>query len=181
MAKRIDVTKVVNDFNALKNEESKINYAKGLVYRHYVPFGEKYMVLKGMLDKSIYTNSIGNKFINMSLSKINFTLAAISMYTLIDFIKDKNEKVKAFESYDLIVSSDLLRYLLAEIGETEITELTSVNGTIVDTFNYENNNIKNYISAQLMELKDGSSAVFDQIISVVGSKDFIEKIKNNIG
>lgn len=181
MAKRIDVTKVVDDFNALKSEESKINYVKGLVYRHYVPFGEKYMILKGMLDKCIYTNELGNKFLNMAISKIDYTLAVTAMYTLIDAKKNSEGRTMSFDTYDMLMASGILPYILTEIGENEINEITSVNGTIIDTFNYENNSIVNYISAQLNNVENGFNGIIESAINIMKDENFINLVKNKVG
>ncbi len=184
MATRLDVKKVVENFNALKNEDSKKSFVAGLVYRHYVPFGEKYMVLKGMLDKSTYENDNGIKYVNAVVFKIDYMLALVSMYTSIDLLKDNDGKLRAFDSYDLLISSSLLPYIIGEIGDMEITEIDDINKALIDTFENENNNVANYVMTQLNNMtkiiSESLNGGFSDIVKIANDKDKISMIKDYI-
>ena len=143
---KIKLKDFVDKYKALSNEEQREKFVNGFMTKNYCEVGIKYAVLQGMLDNSTVTEPDGNKYIDMFLSKINFTIAVLILYTSIDLTNDDGNMASVFDNYDLIMESGAMQYILSYIGAVEFGELTDINSSIMDTFNNKNNSIHSYVS-----------------------------------
>ena len=121
-------------------ESSNGQYDK-LVKRYYCPVGEKYAIIKAMVDKSIVEQQNGVRYINTFVLRQNMALAKIAIYT--DLKAEQNDN-NPFENYDLVIEHNLINTIDKSIGESELCELNNVCKDVVDTFNNENS-VRNYI------------------------------------
>lgn len=139
---------LVNDFVerylSFSDDELRENYLQTIIKRTYCPVIEKKAVLDLMLKKSINEENI--KYIDMFVNHINFIAAIILLYTNITPDKDEQGKSKTYDMYDLLVENGIFNKILKIIGEKEISELTSINNTIIDTWNMQNSSTEAYIS-----------------------------------
>ena len=141
---KILITEFVKQYNELTDDKSKDRKIKSIIKRTYCPILEKKIILDLMLSKSI--NEEGIKRIDLFVNRINFIAAIISLYTTLLPEKDENEIPKTYEMYDLLVENDILNKILENIGEREITELTSINGVVMDNWYAANTSTEAYIS-----------------------------------
>lgn len=56
-----------------------------------------------MLDKTIVSGKNGIEYIDMFLSKINFTTAILLLYTKFNVSKNDDSETNAFQDYDLLI------------------------------------------------------------------------------
>lgn len=138
------ILEFIDKYNGLTNEDEKTSLMKTIVKRTYCPIAEKYIVLQKMIDKSVNTEPNGFKYIDMFVSKINYTLALIIMYTSLFIDHDENDEnnnsdlnenhVPIYEIYDALTESGLLFKIVNYIGEEEAKELDSVNSLLMENF-----------------------------------------------
>lgn len=146
--KKILITDFIEQYNKLSDEKLKDRKIKGIIKRTYCPILEKKLMLDLMLKKSI--NEEGIKHIDLFVNRINFIAVIISLYTTLLPEKNEDGTPRTYEMYDLLVENDILNKILEIIGEKEITELTSINGTVMDNWYATNTSTEAYIS-NLME------------------------------
>ena len=112
----------------------------------YCPVLEKKVILQTMLDKTIVLGKNGVEYIDMFLSKINFTTAILLLYTKFNISKNDDSETTAFQDYDLLIERGFLNVISAAIGEDELNELTTINGLLMDNFYAENKNLEAFIA-----------------------------------
>ena len=126
------VTELVNRYTKTKSDEDCMFLIHDRVKRTYVPFLEKNIICKRVLDFQLsYGQSSG-------LQYIIFFLQLISSYTdiAIQYI-DENGKFVADHEYDRLKQSGLLGMILSIIPEDEISEFNFVmNYTVQDKETY---------------------------------------------
>lgn len=184
MEKKIMLIDAVKKFNNFKNMESKAKYVSGLLVRKYAPVGMKYAALQGMLERSIVTEQNGVKYINMFVSKVNFNIAIILLYTNIDLPKQEDGSVDTYGAYDLLIESGLFKDLVDQIGENEINELLSVNKALLDSFNIMNDSVKSYV-ADIIQNASMVIGTFlnnnlDEILSAMNDKDKVQEFQDKV-
>lgn len=163
----------IDKYVALENVTGKEKLIQSIISRRYCPVGEKYAVFEDSINKSIVTDANGCQYINMFISKINLMIGIVILYTNIDLIVDKNNKIRVFDSYDMLVKSGALKAIIDNIGEDEIDEIMSVNRSIIDTFNYKNNSVKYNIYSVL----DRFTTIFSGMTNE-GLKELVEIIND---
>ena len=142
--KKILITDFIEQYNKLSDEKLKDRKIKGIIKRTYCPILEKKLILDLMLKKSI--NEEGIKHIDLFVNRINFVAVIISLYTTLLPEKNEDGTPKTYEMYDLLVENDILNKILEIIGEKEITELTSINGVVMDNWYASNTSTEAYVS-----------------------------------
>ena len=126
------VKEFVEKYNTLSNETLKNKLVQEIVKKEYVPILKKRLVLENMLKKSILEDKNGVRYIDMFVSKLNFTCVVLALYTNLDLTKENDYDV--YNDYDLLVSNDILPKIMEEINQDEINRLLSINKQIMDTF-----------------------------------------------
>ena len=182
MEKNILVSEFVEKYNSLKSEEAKAAQVKAIMKRTYCPLIEKKMVLEKMVEISKGDGNIA--YLDMVLSKLNFTMAIIALYT--NLIIDKNEDgtPKSGESYDLLVQADLLNAICNIIGERELNELISVNEAAIDTWHNKNTSVEAYIADLVEKMADRFGVVAgagaQQLAAILDDEEKMNKTLNVI-
>ena len=110
------VSQFVKEYSEITNEGQRKQYLKKHITRTYCPLFEKMNMLKIMNDKAVVDNEDTEKYINMTVSKLNTMIAVLILYTDIKVEKDEENKPKTWECYDLLESSGLFSKILEFIG-----------------------------------------------------------------
>lgn len=176
--KKIIVTDFVKKYNEIKSADLKEKKVQGIIKRTYCPIIEKKMILDLMLEKSIVEDDIPH--IDMLTNKLNFFSAIISLYTYIVPEKDEKGVVKSYEMYDLLVENNIMNAILEIIGERELSELTSVNGLLLDTWHMKNTSteayINNFIDVASQKLGVYAGFGMDKLADVLSDEKKMNKI-----
>lgn len=138
------VKEFVDKYNVLTNEALKNKMVKTVVIHNYVPVLKKRALLEDMLQKSIVEDKNGTRYIDMFVSKINFTCVVLALYTNLDLSKKNDYDV--YNDYDLLVSSNALSEIMKEINQDEINRLLSINEQIMDTFYNKEKTTEAYVN-----------------------------------
>lgn len=123
------------------NDKEKQDYLASIIYRNYCPVIEKQYILKTLNEKCIVTTENGVSYIDMFLSKINWVMAILVLYTTLDVVHDNADGSTSFDDYDELAQRDILVGIYGLVGEREIKELLSINSTIIENYNRENNSV----------------------------------------
>jgi len=176
--KKIIVTDFVKKYNEIKSADLKEKKVQGIIKRTYCPILEKKMILDLMLKKSVVEDDIPH--IDMLTNKLNFFSAIISLYTYIVPEKDEKGVVKSYEMYDLLVENNIMNVILETIGERELSELTSVNGLLLDTWHMKNTSteayINNFIDVASQKLGVYAGFGMDKLADVLSDEKKMNKI-----
>lgn len=141
---RID--ELAKEITSAKTESQKTGIVKKHVVKDYCPIGMKYAVLRDMQEKSVVEDNNGTKYLEMTLHRINYTLAIVILYTDLELLLKEDGTVDAFGSYDVLMSTQIMGYLLNIIGEVEYAELECINKSLMDTFDMKNNSFKSFMA-----------------------------------
>ena len=141
---RID--ELAKEIASAKTESQKTGIVKKHVTKDYCPIGMKYAVLRDMQEKSVVEDNNGTKYLEMTLHRINYTLAIVILYTDLELLLKEDGTVDAFGSYDVLMSTQIMGYLLNIIGEVEYAELECINKSLMDTFDMKNNSFKSFMA-----------------------------------
>lgn len=124
------------------NDKQKQDYLASIIYRNYCPVIEKQYILKTLNEKCIVTTENGVSYIDMFLSKINMVMAILVLYTTLDVVHDNDvDDSTSFDDYDELAKRDILADIYDIVGEREIKELLSINSTIIENYDRENNSV----------------------------------------
>lgn len=144
---RISISKFVEDYNKLANEQLKDKYVNGHIKTTYVPILQKKLILEMMNEKAVVETPI--KHIDMMVSKLNVVMAILVLYTDLEPDKQTNEDGTTtpltWEAYDTLKSSGLYGKVLDAIGE-DLNELMSVQDQILDSWHMANTSTEAYIN-----------------------------------
>lgn len=191
IAKKTTVSKFVEDFKKVANENNKLAMVKKHVIRHYAPILHKRNVLDIMMDSCVKQGKSG-RFVDMFCSKLNFVGAILILYTDLEVDKTTNaegkEVANIWEAYDLLKESGVWSMILNEIGD-DLNELLTVQEQILDTWHNENASVAAYISdlvekvsmifsAGLGKELSGLTEVFNEL-PVEEKKNFFVSLKDN--
>lgn len=146
LERKLTVKEFCRRYDMLKTDEQKSNFVQSMVYRTYCPVLEKKVILQTMLDKTIVSDKNGVEYIDMFLSKINFTTTILLLYTKFNISKNDDSETTAFQDYDLLIERGFLNVISAAIGEDELNELTTINGLLMDNFYAKNKNLEAFIA-----------------------------------
>lgn len=141
---RID--ELAKEIQNTKTDAQKMGIVKKHVVNPYCPIAKKYAVLRDMQEKSIIEENNGIKYIEMTLHRINYTLAIVILYTDLELLLKEDGTVDSFGSYDCLMKSGIMGNLIALIGEVEYAELECINKAMLETFNIKNNSTKVFIA-----------------------------------
>ena len=144
--RKLTVKEFCRRYDMLKTDEQKSNFVQSMVYRTYCPVLEKKVILQTMLDKTIVSDKNGVEYIDMFLSKINFTTTILLLYTKFNISKNDDSETTAFQDYDLLIERGFLNVISAAIGEDELNELTTINRLLMDNFYAKNKNLEAFIA-----------------------------------
>ena len=122
---RID--ELAKEITNAKTDAQKIGMVKKHLIKDYCPIGMKYAVLRDMQEKSVVEEENGIKYLEMTLHRINYTLAIVILYTDIELLLKEDGTVDTFGSYDALMSSQIMGHLINLIGEVEYAELECIN------------------------------------------------------
>ena len=179
---RISVSAFVERYNKLTNGQLKSKYITEHIKTTYAPLLSKMTILNMMNEKAVVDDS-GIKYIDLTISKLNLTMAILVLYTDIEPDKKENEDGTTtpltWEAYDALKSSGLLEGITEHIGE-DITELLSVQKNVMDTWYTKNNSTEAYI-ANLVEAASHTLGVYagfgmDKLADVLGDEKKMSKI-----
>lgn len=144
---RISVSMFVEDYNSLINDQSRDKYIKSHIKITYAPILQKKLILEMMNEKSVVETPV--KHIDMTVSKLNFVMAILVLYTDLEPDKQENEDGTTtpltWETYDLLKSSGLYGKILDAIGE-DLNELVLVNEQIIDSWQVANVSTEAYVN-----------------------------------
>ena len=175
---KILVTDFVKKYNEYNSDTSKESLLKKYIKRTYCPILEKRELLDFMLNKSIVEDEI--KHIDMFINRINFFAAIIGLYTNITAEKDENGNPKSCAMYDLLVENGIMDRILLIIGEREISELTSINGVLLDTWHEQHSSteacLKRLVETASHKLGVVAGAGMDKLADVIGDEEKMKKV-----
>lgn len=140
------VSQFVKEYSEITNEGQRKQYLKKHITRTYCPLFEKMNMLKIMNDKAVVDNEDTEKYINMTVSKLNTMIAVLILYTDIKVEKDEENKPKTWECYDLLQSTGVFSKILEFIGK-DIEELMLVQKEVMDTWHMKNSSTRAFITS----------------------------------
>ena len=144
---RVSITKFVEGYNKLANEQLKDKYVKEHIKTTYVPILQKKLILEMMNAKAVVETPI--KHIDMMVSKLNVVMAILVLYTDLEPDKQTNEDGTTtpltWEAYDALKSSGLYGKVLGAIGE-DLNELMSVQDQILNSWHMANTSTEAYVN-----------------------------------
>lgn len=175
---RITVSTFVEKYNKLTNAQLKDKYVKEHVVKTYAPLLSKMTILNLMNEKSVVDENV--KYIDLVVSKLNFVMAILILYTDIEPDKSDEDKPLTWDAYDTLKSTGLLDKIVQIIGEEEMEELLSVQKNIMDTWHMQNKSIEAYI-ANLVEIAARKFSVIagvsmDKLSDVLGDEEKMKKV-----
>lgn len=189
--KKISVNDFVKGYKRLTSAELIAKYVEKHVVKTYAPLLMKKEVLSLMCERSVVNDDI--KHIDMTLNKLNMTMAILALYTDIEIEKDEEGKPLSWEAYDELKSSGVLEVLIAIIGD-DIQELLTVQKEVLDTWHMKNTSTEAYIMnlVEFVSRKFGvvAGAGMGKLSDVLDNEEkmnkvmelgysFIKKIKKN--
>ena len=125
------ILEFVEKYENMSSEKIKEEMVKGHVTRKYSPIVEKRIALQTLLESSIVDG-----YVDMVLSRINYTLSLPILYTDLDVDVSPSGASMRFEIYDAVMRSGLIGKICEEIGQAEIEELSTINSLLIQ--NYDN-------------------------------------------
>lgn len=183
MEKKITVKEFVDKYNSLETEEQE-DYFNTIIYRKYAPVLEKKVVLQTLLNKSIIKNEYDVDYLDLFLSRINTTIAILLLYTNLDIKKNDQSEENAFDDYDLLKENGLFDKICECIGETEMTELGTINGLIIDTYLTQKHDPKYFISSNIARVSKiiapAIKSGLEQVANVLKDNEKLDKVSNRI-
>lgn len=141
---KITVSEFANKYNKLTNAQLKEKYVKEHIKKTYATLLSKMTILNLMNEKSVVDDSV--KYIDLVVSKLNFVMAILVLYTDIEPDKSEDGKPLTWDAYDTLKSTGLLDEIIRNIGEEEMEELLSVQKNVMDTWHMQNKSTEAYIT-----------------------------------
>src|SRR5574344_1286011 len=97
----------VKSFSTVTDEKTKDKMVDAVIYRKYVPFLQKEVMLLAMQNNSIREVD-GIKQVDSLVRYINFITAILSLYTNLKVKVDGDNGYNGFEAYDMLKESGAL-------------------------------------------------------------------------
>jgi hypothetical protein len=182
--RKIDVKEFVRRYDMLKTDEQKNQFVESVIWRKYCPILEKKVILQSMLEKTIIKTDKNVSYIDVFLQKVNFVTTVLLLYTKINIEKNENSESNAFEDYDMLFERNIMNIICGIIGERELNELMSVQGSIIENYESENKTLDAYISKYVNYFAT-TVGVFanegaKELVSLLNDKDKIMDIVKSI-
>ena len=182
---RISVSKFVDGYKKILNDNLKDKYIQGHIKNTYAPILQKKLILEMMNSKSVVETPV--KHIDMVVSKLNFVMAILVLYTDIEPDKQTNEDGTTipltWDAYDTLKSSGLYGKILDAIGE-DLNELMSVQDQILNSWHIENTSTEAYVN----NLIDTASRRFgisldlllDKLVEILDDEKKMKKVTTTL-
>lgn len=154
--KKITVKEFVKGYKKLTSPELINKYVVSHITKTYAPLLIKKEVLTLMCEKSVVESK--TKYIDMTINKLNFIMAILSIYTDIEIEKNEEGKPLSWEAYDELKSTGALDTIISAIG-SDIEELITVQKEVLDTWHIKNDSTEAYIT-QLIEFASRKLGVY---------------------
>ena len=144
---RLSISKFVEGYNKLTNDQLKDKYIKEHIKTTYAPILQKKLILEMMNSKAVVETPV--RHIDMMVSKLNFVMAILVLYTDLEPDKKTNEDGTTipltWEAYDALKHSGLYGNLLNAIGD-DLNELMYVQDQILDSWHMSNTSTEAYVN-----------------------------------
>jgi len=164
---RISMSKFVEGYKKLTNEQLKDRYIKERVKTTYAPILQKKLILEMMHNKSVVETPV--KRIDMTVSHLNVVMAILVLYTDIEPDKKENDDGTTtpltWDAYDALKSTGIYEKLLNAIG-SDLEELMLIQGQIMDTWVMENTSTQAYVN----NVVENASSRFGVAIEIILNK-----------
>lgn len=151
------ILEFIDKYNNTTSEKIKEEMLKKHIKRTYCPIIEKRTILQIMLNNSVSVTNTGVKYIDMNVSRINYTMALIALYTDLTVDKDPEKTDKdgnpvgmINEDYDVLTEYGITAKICEIIGVNEIAEFSAVNSDLIQNFNMSEGSIQATISRYLV-------------------------------
>lgn len=181
-------TKFIRDFvksySAINNESTKGEMIDSIIYRKYVPFLQKEVMLLAMQNNSIREVD-GIKQVDSLVRYINFITAILSLYTNLKVGVDGDNGYNGFEAYDMLKESGALEAIMSKIGKAEYDELKTMEDMIYEDMDRQQFSTEAYIGKQITRFGNligvSMSEAIDKIIELLNntSQEDIKQFINN--
>ena len=148
--RKILISDFVKKYNNM-NTKLKGDFIRSIVTRRYCPITLKRALLQNMLDRSIAANEHGIEYIDMYTHRLNTIGFIVGMYTNLEYESDEEGNKIVADGYDILTESGVLDKIIEEIGEREMTEIETVEKTLMDSW-YNQHNAETYIASQITRL-----------------------------
>ena len=180
---KITVSTFVERYNRLTNDQLKTKYVKEHVIKTYAPLISKMSILNIMNERSVVNENI--KYIDLVVSKLNFVMAVLVLYTDIEPDKSEDGKPLTWNAYDALKSTGLIDKIVQIIGEEEMEELLSIQKNIMDTWHMKNKSTEAYIT-DLVEVAARKFSVIagvsmDKLSDVLSDEVKMKKVMSALG
>lgn len=179
----------VKSFSAVTDEKTKDKMVDAVIYRKYVPFLQKEIMLLAMQNNSIREVD-GIKQVDSLVRYINFITAILSLYTNLKVKVDGDNGYNGFEAYDMLKESGALGAIINKIGEAEYTELKTMEDMIYEDMDRQQYSTEAYLGKQITRFGNligmSMSEAIDKLLELYNNtspediKQFIDTVKEEI-
>jgi hypothetical protein len=182
--KEMTVLEFIEKYQELNSEKIKEELLKKVIRRTYCPIQEKRLVLQVMLDSSkIDDGTI--EYLDLIVSRISYTVSLIILYTNLKLdVDDDTKEVQIHEIYDGLVKNDILEKICEQLGEKEVSELSTINELLIQNYYNLHNSPYAVVShfANKLGQKIGIAAGYalEQLDSILDDKESFVNILNKI-
>ena len=149
-SKVVTVSGFVKHYSSLASDATKQKYLSSHIVRKYCPVLMKRAMQEAMVEQSKAATNEGIPYIDMMVSKINFVMAVIALYTDLIVDRDENDRPDSVKAYDVLNESGVQDVIMDQIGEDEIQEMITIQDGQLQSFEQENHSTE----AVLMQLVD---------------------------
>ena len=182
---RVSISKFVDGYNKLTNQQLKDKYIKEHIKNTYAPILQKKLILEMMHEKSVVEFPV--KHIDMLVSKLNVVMAILVLYTDLEPDKQTNEDGTTtpltWDAYDVLKSSGLYGVLLDAIGE-DLNELMSVQDQILNSWHMENTSTEAYVNniIETVSRRFGISIdlLLDKLVEILDDEKKMKKLTTTL-
>lgn len=174
---RISVSKFVEDYKKIATDQLKDKYVNEHIKNTYAPILQKKLILEMMAKKSVVESPV--KHIDMTVSKMNFIMAILVLYTDLEPNKQVNEDGTTtpliWETYDNLKSSGLYGKILDAIGD-DLNELMSVQDWVIESWHMANTSTEAYID-NLIEIVSRRFGISVELLLDKFNEILIDEVK----
>lgn len=183
---KISISKFIESYNKFTNDQLKRAYVREHIKTTYAPILSKKLILETMLQKSVVETPV--KHIDMTVSKLNFVMAILILYTNIEPDKRENEDGTTtpltWEAYDTLKSSGLYGEIMGAIGE-DLTELVSVQEQVLESWQIANTSIEAYLNslveAATIRLSVAGEIFLNRVVELLNDEIQMKKVESTLG
>lgn len=144
--------------------------------KHYIPYSQKVQMSQNIIYKTCL-DSNGNIVYNSPQRYINYVMSIVISHTNLICIED-NITIE----YDALKESGILKDILENIGEEELTEFRTVWNMVYDDMMLKNNSIPSLIGKAIDRFSFICNGVMEKLSNAVENikPETLNKILNNI-